>query len=125
MALPDEAFAAELARRFGDFLGEVKPCAPRWAYPLSLQLAEHYTSDRLALVGDAAHAIPIERLLVETDAPYLAPVPHRGKPNEPAFTRHTAEKLAELKDMTLEEVARITTDNFFTLFDKAKAPKTS
>lgn len=57
MALPDEAFAAELARRFGDFLGEVKPCAPRWAYPLSLQMAERYTSDRLVLVGDAAHAI--------------------------------------------------------------------
>lgn len=57
MALPDEAFAAELARRFGDFLGELKPCAPRWAYPLSLQMAERYTADRLALVGDAAHAI--------------------------------------------------------------------
>lgn len=57
MALPDEAFAGELARRFGDFLGEVKPCAPRWAYPLSLQLAENYTDTRLALIGDAAHAI--------------------------------------------------------------------
>lgn len=57
MALPDEMFAAELARRFGDFLGEVKPCAPRWSYPLSLQMAECYTDTRLALVGDAAHAI--------------------------------------------------------------------
>lgn len=57
MALADDAFAAELARRFGDFLGEVKPCAPRWAYPLSLQMAERYTAERLALVGDAAHAI--------------------------------------------------------------------
>lgn len=57
MALPDEAFAAELSRRFGDFLGKVKPCAPRWAYPLSLQMAETYTAERLALIGDAAHAI--------------------------------------------------------------------
>ena len=57
MALPDAAFAAELARRFGSFLGAVKPCAPRWAYPLSLQMAERYTNTRLALIGDAAHAI--------------------------------------------------------------------
>lgn len=57
MALPDDMFAAELARRFGDFLGAVTPCAPRWAYPLSLQMAERYTDARLALVGDAAHAI--------------------------------------------------------------------
>ncbi|MGJ8564384.1 MAG: UbiH/UbiF/VisC/COQ6 family ubiquinone biosynthesis hydroxylase [Alphaproteobacteria bacterium] len=57
IALPDEAFTAELARRFGDFLGDVRPCAPRWAYPLSLQMAERYTSERLALIGDAAHAI--------------------------------------------------------------------
>ncbi len=57
MALSDNAFAAELARRFGDFLGKVEPCAPRWSYPLSLQLAERYTDKRLALIGDAAHAI--------------------------------------------------------------------
>lgn len=57
MALPEDAFAAELGRRFGTFLGAVKPCAPRWAYPLSLQMAEHYTDKSLALIGDAAHAI--------------------------------------------------------------------
>ena len=57
MALDDDAFAAELARRFGDFLGEVKPCAPRWCYPLSFQHAKSYVGDRLVLVGDAAHAI--------------------------------------------------------------------
>lgn len=64
--------------------------------------------------------LPLERLLVETDAPYLAPIPHRGKRNEPAYTRHTAEKLAELKGISYEEVARVTTDNFFQLFGKAK-----
>lgn len=57
MALNDDMFAAELARRFGDFLGAVKPCAPRWSYPLSLQMAERYTDERLVLLGDAAHAI--------------------------------------------------------------------
>jgi len=57
MALDDDAFAAELARRFGDFLGWVKPIAPRWCYPLSFQHAKTYVGDRLVLVGDAAHAI--------------------------------------------------------------------
>lgn len=62
--------------------------------------------------------LPLERLLVETDAPYLAPVPHRGKRNEPAFTRHTAEFIAELKGISYEEVAEVTTKNFFRLFSK-------
>lgn len=64
--------------------------------------------------------VPLDRLLVETDAPYLAPLPHRGKPNEPAYTRFTAEKLAEIKGVSFDDVARVTTDNFFKLFDKAK-----
>ena len=57
MALPEEAFAAELAARFGDFLGRVAPVGPRWSYPLSLMQAERYTAPRLALVGEAAHVI--------------------------------------------------------------------
>jgi len=57
MELPEHMFAAELARRFGDMYGDVGPCAPRWAYLLSLQMAEHYVKGRLALIGDAAHAI--------------------------------------------------------------------
>jgi TatD DNase family protein len=64
--------------------------------------------------------LPLERLLVETDAPYLAPVPQRGKTNEPAFTRHTAEFLAELKGISFEEVAEVTTRNFLELFNKVK-----
>ncbi len=64
--------------------------------------------------------VPVERLLVETDSPYLAPVPKRGKRNEPAFTAYTAEKVAELKGLDIDALARITTDNFFSLFSKAK-----
>jgi TatD DNase family protein len=56
--------------------------------------------------------------LVETDAPYLAPVPKRGKTNEPSFVVHTAAHLAELRGMSEQELARITTDNFFRLFTK-------
>ncbi len=63
--------------------------------------------------------LPLERLLIETDAPYLAPVPNRGKRNEPAFTRHTAEKVAELQGVSFEECAQVTTENFFALFGKA------
>ncbi len=66
--------------------------------------------------------LPLERLLVETDSPYLAPVPMRGKPCEPAYVAHTAAKVAELKGVSLEELTRVTTANFFALFDRAKAP---
>jgi TatD DNase family protein len=64
--------------------------------------------------------IPLDRLLVETDAPYLAPVPKRGRTNEPAFVPHTAAKVAELKGITSDELAAVTTDNFFRLFAKAE-----
>jgi len=57
LALPDAAFADELAARFGDFLGTLEPVGPRWAYPLSLMQAERYVAPRLALVGEAAHVI--------------------------------------------------------------------
>jgi TatD DNase family protein len=67
--------------------------------------------------------VPLDRLLVETDAPYLAPVPMRGKRNEPAFVVHTAAAMAELKGVTPEELARATTDNFYRLFAKAVRPQ--
>jgi TatD DNase family protein len=67
--------------------------------------------------------IPLDRLLVETDAPYLAPVPHRGKRNEPAFVVHTAAMLAGLKGTTADEIARVTTENFFRLFAKVARPQ--
>ncbi len=67
--------------------------------------------------------VPLERLLVETDAPYLAPMPHRGKRNEPAFVAHTAAALAELKDVAMDEIAQATTANFFRLFTKVRRPQ--
>ena len=66
----------------------------------------------------AASICPLDRLLVETDSPYLAPVPHRGRPNEPSYVRHTAEKLAELRGIPFEQLARETTANFGRLFAK-------
>jgi len=69
-----------------------------------------------------AQEAPLNRILVETDAPFLTPAPHRGKRNEPAFTRYTAELLANLKGLSYSEIEKITTDNFFTLFNKASLP---
>jgi len=68
---------------------------------------------------DIARDVPADRLLVETDSPYLAPVPFRGKPNEPSYVAHTARVLSEVREMTPEALAELTTRNFRTLFKKA------
>ena len=73
-------------------------------------------------VREVAQMVPLDRLLVETDAPYLAPIPNRGKRNEPAFVAHTAQTLADLRGLSLAELGEITTDNFFRLFAKAQRP---
>jgi TatD DNase family protein len=70
-------------------------------------------------VQEVARTVPADRMLVETDAPYLAPVPHRGKSNEPGFVRNTAEFVAKLRNMSFEDLAETTTANFDRLFAKA------
>jgi TatD DNase family protein len=68
-------------------------------------------------IQEVAKALPLERILIETDSPYLAPVPHRGKMNEPGWVKHVAEYLADLKQIPLAQVEQQTTDNFCTLFN--------
>lgn len=70
-------------------------------------------------VQEVARRAPLDRILVETDSPYLAPVPYRGKTNEPAYVRYTAECVAELRGISYDEVAAATSDNFFRLFSHA------
>ena len=80
------------------------------------------TFKRAEELRETARALPEDRLLVETDAPYLAPVPKRGKRNEPAFVIHTAACLAEARGVEPAAIARATSDTFFRLFDKVPAP---
>ena len=78
------------------------------------------TFKNAAALKEVAREVPLERMLVETDSPYLAPVPHRGKTNEPAFVRHVAEEIARLRGVPVEDVASATTRNFFALFAHAR-----
>jgi TatD DNase family protein len=73
-----------------------------------------------ASVQEVAKRMPLDRMLLETDAPYLAPIPQRGKPNQPAYIAHTAQFIADMRGLTVEAVAEATTENFFRLFNKAK-----
>ena len=71
-------------------------------------------------IKEVAKQIPLDRILVETDSPYLAPIPYRGKINQPSYVRFVAEEIAKLRGITLEEVSAKTTENFFHLFKHAK-----
>lgn len=89
---------------------------------LYISLSGIITFRKADALREAVRALPLDRMLVETDSPYLAPVPMRGQCNEPSFTVLTARKLAEIKGISEDEVARITTENFFRLFSKVKHP---
>ena len=85
-----------------------------------ISLSGIVTFNNAAIVKEVAQKVPLDRLLVETDSPYLAPVPYRGKTNEPAYVKHVAEHIAELRGLRFEQVAEATTDNYFRLFAKAQ-----
>ena len=83
---------------------------------MHISLSGVVTFKKALEVQEVAKAVPLDRLLVETDAPYLAPVPYRGKRNEPGYTRYVVEKIAELREMPFEEIAKQTTNNAHRLF---------
>jgi TatD DNase family protein len=86
-----------------------------------ISFAGNVTFPKAQQIRDAAMAVPLERMLIETDSPYLAPVPHRGKRNEPAFVVETARKLGELRGLTAEDVGERTSRNFVEFFKIAEA----
>ena len=88
---------------------------------LSISISGIVTFNHAKDLQEVAKAVPSGRLLVETDSPFLAPVPHRGKPCEPGFVRDTASFIAELRGETLDELGTYTTENFYSLFSKAAA----
>jgi len=98
--------------------GTVEEANQTVALGLALGFGGTLTFKNAEEVRQAAQTVPLETLLIETDAPYLAPMPHRGKRNEPAYVRLIAERLAELRGMTLEEIAVLTTGNAHRTFPK-------
>jgi TatD DNase family protein len=85
-----------------------------------ISFAGNVTFPKAQQIRDAAMQVPLDRMLIETDSPYLAPVPHRGKRNEPAFVKETARKLGELRGRTLEAVGEQTSRNFYNFFKFAE-----
>ena len=81
-----------------------------------ISFAGNITFPKAQQIRDAALEVPLDRMLIETDSPYLAPVPHRGKRNEPAFVKETARKLGELRGLSMEEVGEQTSAQFLQFF---------
>jgi TatD DNase family protein len=94
------------------FTGNTEQARRSLALGFYLSFGGVVTFPKATDLHEAARTVPLDRILLETDAPYLAPVPQRGKRNEPTFLLHTARKLAELRGLPLEEIARATTENF-------------
>jgi TatD DNase family protein len=85
-----------------------------------ISFAGNLTFPKAQPIRDAALEVPLDRVLIETDSPFLAPVPHRGKRNEPAFVRETAKKLGELRGLSAEETGQRTSENFYKFFKLAE-----
>ena len=85
-----------------------------------ISFAGNLTFPKAQQIRDAALEVPLDRMLIETDSPYLAPVPHRGKRNEPAFVKETARKLGELRGLSTDEVGERTSRNFYNFFKLAE-----
>jgi len=94
------------------FTGNIAEAEQSLALGFHLSFGGVVTFPKATDLHEAARAVPLDRILLETDAPYLAPVPQRGKRNEPAYIVHTARRLAELRGITVEDISRATTENF-------------
>lgn len=117
-----------LAEEGADQVGGVMHCfVEDWATAQAAMALNFYISFSGIVTFKSAEALrevatvmPLEKMLVETDCPYLAPVPHRGKTNQPAYVKHVVDTIAELRGTTSEEIAQATTENFFRLFNACR-----
>lgn len=119
--LRDEGAGRDVAGLIHCFSGSRAMAEEALALGFYLSISGIVTFKKAEALREVVAAVPLDRLLVETDAPYLAPIPHRGRRNEPAYVVHTAEAVARIKGVAPAELARATTDNFFRLFGKARA----
>jgi TatD DNase family protein len=102
------------------FTGDWKHARRALDLGFMISFAGNITFPKAQPIRDAAKEAPLERTLIETDSPFLAPVPHRGKRNEPAFVKEVARKLGELRGLAMEEIGRQTADNFYKFFKLAE-----
>ena len=115
----EEERAPEVGGVFHCFTETVAVAEAALALGFHISFSGIVTFKNATQIKEVARVVPLERLLVETDAPYLAPVPFRGKLNHPALVRHVAEEVARLRGISATELAQATTDNFFRLFGAA------
>ncbi len=119
----DDTLAIMREERAGDSGGVMHCFTETWEVAAAaIELGFHIsfsgivTFKNAAAIKEVARRVPLERMLIETDAPYLAPVPFRGKTNQPAYVRYVAEEIARLRDVAVDEIAAATSANFFRLF---------
>ena len=122
-AAPEDTISIMRGERAGEAGGVMHCFTESWEVAAqAIDLGFHIsfsgivTFKNATALKDVARRVPLERMLIETDSPYLAPVPHRGKRNEPGFVRHVAEAIAELRAIPVGTLAAATSDNFFRLF---------
>ncbi len=119
----DDTLAIMRQERAGDAGGVMHCFTETWEVAAAaIELGFHIsfsgivTFKNAAGLKEVARRVPLERMLIETDSPYLAPVPFRGKTNQPAYVRYVAEEIARLRDVAVDEIAAVTSANFFRLF---------
>ena len=118
--LRDHWAPAGLAGILHCFTGEWKHAQRALDMGFYVSFAGNVSFPKAENIREAAGQVPLDRMLIETDSPYLAPVPHRGKRNEPAFVVNTAETIAQLRGSTKEEIGKRTAENFYALFPRTR-----
>ncbi len=116
LKIMQEESAAEAGGIMHCFTGDWETAARAMEMGFYISFSGIITFNSATELREVARRVPDDCLLVETDSPYLAPVPYRGKPNQPAYVRQVAERLAELRETSVEDIAQTTTNNFQTLF---------